>query len=107
MSFSQLKNRFKLYATLVFERFFKRELDMEDEIKLVELIEKVRLDRADFLSFVQDPGPKKLDQTVTKETTEGAFGVPTFVFQGELFWGYDRMGGLTKTLKAANGYRKP
>lgn len=41
---------------------------MEDEIKLAELIEEVGLDRADFLSFVQDPGPKKLDQIVTKET---------------------------------------
>ena len=28
---------------------------MEDEIKLAELIEEVGLDRADFLSFVQDP----------------------------------------------------
>ena len=41
---------------------------MEDEIKLAELIEEVGLDRADFLSFVQDPGPKKLDQIVIKET---------------------------------------
>ena len=41
---------------------------MEDEIKLAELIEEVGLDRADFLSFVQDPDPKKLDQIVTKET---------------------------------------
>jgi len=41
---------------------------MEDEIKLAELIEEVGLDRADFLSFLQDPGPKKLDQIVTKET---------------------------------------
>ena len=41
---------------------------MEDEIKLAELIEEVGLDRADFLSCLQDPGPKKLDQIVTKET---------------------------------------
>ena len=58
---------------------------MEDEIKLAELIEEVGLDRADFLSFLQDPGPKKLDQIVTKATEEGVFGVPTFVFQDELF----------------------
>ena len=31
---------------------------MEDEIKLAELIEEVGLGRADFPSFVQDPGPK-------------------------------------------------
>ena len=76
---------------------------MEDEIKLAELFEEVGLDRAYFLWFVQDPGPKKLDQIVAKETKEGVFGVPTFVFQGELFWGYDKMGVLTKALKAANG----
>jgi 2-hydroxychromene-2-carboxylate isomerase len=33
---------------------------------------------------------------------DGIFGVPSFVLEGELFWGHDRLGALRRTLSATS-----
>ena len=42
----------------------------------------------------------RLKEGFAEADRDGVFGVPTFVIDGERFWGYDRMDWLTKKLDA-------
>jgi 2-hydroxychromene-2-carboxylate isomerase len=46
---------------------------------------------AAFFDFLEEEGRRELDR-VNREAEEiGVFGVPSFVVDGEIFWGGDRL----------------
>jgi 2-hydroxychromene-2-carboxylate isomerase len=94
------RGQFRPYASRVFERFFKRELDIENLAALASVMTEVGLDPAGFSDYAQDDGASDLKIAAEEAERDGVFGVPTFVCAGELFWGNDRVAWLASKLDA-------
>ena len=63
-----------------------------DETALLALARSVGLDGDRFAAYLHDPATAELHQaTVGQARERGAFGVPTFVVGGRMFWGNDRL----------------
>ena len=45
--------------------------------------------------------PKRFDQGIQEAHSDGIFGVPIFVYCGELFWGHDRIPLLEERLSGS------
>jgi 2-hydroxychromene-2-carboxylate isomerase len=54
-----------------------------------------------FRAFASGEGPAQLRSVCEAANAQGVFGVPTFIFRGELFWGTDRIAWLRDRLAAA------
>jgi 2-hydroxychromene-2-carboxylate isomerase len=55
-----------------------------------------------FRAFAAGEGPAQLRSVHEAAEAQGVFGVPTFIFRGELFWGMDRIVFLRDRLAAAD-----
>lgn len=91
---------FRPYSDRVFERFFKRELNIEDGNALASVMKEVGLDAAGFERFAHHDGPRELAEAFATGERDGVFGVPTFIVDGEPFWGNDRVEWVVKKLDA-------
>jgi len=92
--------RFREYAPRVFERFFKRELDLEDPAALAIVLRECGLDADDFSRYAAADGASDLAHAAAEADRDGVFGVPTFIVAGEPFWGNDRVEWVIKKLDA-------
>ena len=81
----------RVFIDLAYPRFFKRELDYEDRAAIDGLLKDAGVDPAGFEAFAKDEGPKLLADHQQAAEAAGVFAVPTFVVDGELFWGQDRI----------------
>ena len=73
-----------------FQLFWKRELDIENENVLLNLIDKFQLDSADFISWKSN-NQNCVTALMDSALSKGIFGVPTFVFEEEIFWGSEKL----------------
>jgi 2-hydroxychromene-2-carboxylate isomerase len=92
---------FRPYADRVFERFWKRELEIEDPVALAAILAEVGADTGKFLSYVANEATEakpRLKACFAEAEKDEVFGVPTFVVDGELFWGYDRVNWVMSKL---------
>ncbi len=92
--------KFRPYSDRVFERFFKRKLDIEDGAALAAVMTEVGLDPAGFKRYALGDGPADLKAAAEEAERDGVFGVPTMIVAGEPFWGNDRVEWLVKKLDA-------
>jgi len=53
----------------------------------------------DFEAYVHGTARAEHDRIIDEAETLGVFGVPTMVFNGELFWGGDRIDLLIERIK--------
>jgi 2-hydroxychromene-2-carboxylate isomerase len=91
---------FRPYSDRVFERFFKRELNIEDGDALATVMKEVGLDADGFKHYALHDGPRDLENAFATGDRDGVFGVPTFIVDGEPFWGNDRVEWIVKKLDA-------
>lgn len=89
---------FREYSIRVFERFFKRELNIEDAAAIEAVLAEVGLDAADFRRYAARAGPEALAAAAGEAERDGVFGVPMLLVTGEPFWGNDRIGWIIKKL---------
>ena len=88
------------YNDIVFEGFFKRELDIEVEADVLGALDRAGAPAATFPEYLAGPGRERLDRTLKDaEDRLGVFGVPTYVVDGEIFWGGDRIGQVRRRLE--------
>ena len=85
---------------LAYARFFKRELDYEDRDAIDALLKESGVDPAGFQAVVAGEGPGELAAHQAEAEKQGVFAVPTFVVDGELFWGQDRIDFVRAKLSA-------
>ena len=85
---------------LAYPRFFKRELDYEDRNAVVALLQDAGVDAAGFDGYAAGDGPQELKRHQAEAEQQGVFAVPTFVVDGELFWGQDRIDFVRAKLAA-------
>jgi 2-hydroxychromene-2-carboxylate isomerase len=74
-----------------YPRFFRRELDYEDRAAVQALLKEIGVDCAGFDAFATGAGAVLLARHQAEAEEQGVFAVPTFVVDGELFWGQDRI----------------
>src|SRR4029077_10129110 len=94
--YADRNGRFRPFANRVFDRFFKRELNLEDFDALAAVMAEVGLDGAGFQRYADGDGPGDLRAAAAEAENDGAFGVPMFNVAGELFWGNDRVEWIIK-----------
>ncbi len=99
MLYAQRQSVFPAYADMVFERFFKRALDIEDREAMRAVLAEAGADASGFDAFADGEGRNELVQIIAQAEEQGLFGVPTFIVDGELFWGYDRIDFLRLRLE--------
>lgn len=91
---------FRAYHDRVFDRFWKRQLDIEDAAILRAVLDEAGADAADFASFLAGEGRRELDAVQEAAHQAGVFGVPTFVVDGEIFWGREHLADVRELLGA-------
>src|SRR6516164_6912343 len=88
------------YHDLTFERFWKRELDIEDPRVIGAVLEEAGADSAGFSAYLAGEGRAELEQVCHAAEANGVFGVPSFVVDGELFWGREHLPHIRALLAA-------
>ena len=89
---------FRGYHDRVFERFWKRELDIEDIAVVSAVLEEAGADTGGFAAYAVAEGPAEVDRISRAAEAAGVFGTPTFVVDGELFWGSEHLPDIRKML---------
>jgi 2-hydroxychromene-2-carboxylate isomerase len=98
--FAAKHDRFLPYSDRIFERFWKHELDVEKADAIDAVLTEVGLDANRFHLYVETDARVDLDRCFEEAEGDQVFGVPTFIAEGEPFWGEDRVDWLVKKLDA-------
>src|SRR5579863_909293 len=93
---------FRGYHDRVFERFWKRELDIEDIAAVTGVLAEAGADTTGFAVYSAEEGPDEVSRIRCDAETAGVFGTPTFVIDGELFWGSEHIPEI-RAMLAENG----
>jgi 2-hydroxychromene-2-carboxylate isomerase len=87
------------YHDSVFERFWKRELNIEDAAVIGSILAEAGADTALFAR--QAPALRNEVSAISRAAEErGVFGVPSFIVDGELFWGSEHLPDIRAILAA-------
>lgn len=105
--FAEKLGKLRDYGNRVFELFFKRELAADEADAVAPVIASVGLSEQGFRDYLVGEGPAEYERAQEDAIADQVFGVPMFYFQGEPFWGYDRMGLLEQRLNQAGLRREP
>ena len=90
---------FRSYHDRVFERFWKRELDIEDPAALSGVLAESGADTAGFPGFLAGAGRRQLDAIRQEGEAAGVFGVPSFLLEnGDLYWGREHLPRIRELL---------
>jgi 2-hydroxychromene-2-carboxylate isomerase len=89
---------FRGYHDRIFERFWKRELDIEDIAVVTAVLTEAGAAAAGFAAYAADEGPAEVNRIRLEAEEAGVFGTPTFVVDGELFWGSEHLPDIKEIL---------
>ena len=88
------------YLDITFERFWRRELDIEDLGVVSAVLAESGADTAGFAAYIASDGPGEVAQIGHEAEEKGVFGVPSFIVDGELFWGREHLPDIREILAA-------
>jgi 2-hydroxychromene-2-carboxylate isomerase len=81
-----------LYVNLIFDTYWKDNLDTSDEKTLKTILKKCKIESNSFFDGIKDPKIKDALKAITQEAHDKEiFGAPTFVVNDKIFWGQDRL----------------
>ena len=89
------------YSRAVYERFFRRELELDQAPAVGEVIASLGLSATAFERYLSADGARAYQCAQNEAAADHVFGVPLFIFQGEPFWGHDRLPVLEERLQEA------
>lgn len=79
------------YSRRVFTAFFRRELEVDQPEAVARVIGELGLSPEEFRSYLDGEGRRDYERAQEAAAADHVFGVPLFLFEGEPFWGYDRL----------------
>ena len=88
------------YHDMTFERFWKRELEIEDPKIIAAVLAEAGADTTGLTDYLLGEGPQEVKQISRAAEDTGIFGVPTFVIDGEQFWGREHLPDIWEMLVA-------
>ncbi|MGE0257543.1 MAG: DsbA family protein [Alphaproteobacteria bacterium] len=90
------------YIDIAFERFWKRELDIENPAVIISVLAESGADTRDASLWLAGDGKREVALISRQAEEKGVFGVPTFVIDGELFWGSEHLPDIREVLASRN-----
>ena len=91
MLFAKDRGVVRAFNDIVYERFWRRELDIEDVAIVEKVLKEAGAETAGFRDFVEGVGRTEHDHIRAEAEERGVFGVPTFVIDDEIFWGREHL----------------
>jgi len=86
------------YQDRVFERFWRRALDIEDASVIGAVLAEAGADAAGFPVYLAGEGRREHDAVREAAEAAGVFGVPSLLIGGELFWGSEHLPDIRERL---------
>jgi 2-hydroxychromene-2-carboxylate isomerase len=86
------------YNDLIFERFWKRELDIEDPAVVAGVLTEAGANAVGAPAWLVDEGRPEVERLSREAEEIGVFGVPSFIVDGELFWGREHLPDIREML---------
>ena len=100
MLYAKRYDVFRGYHDRVFERFWKRELDIESPAALAAVLQQCGADTRNFEDFLCNEGRAELAQIQREAEAAGVFGVPSFLLEdGDLYWGREHLPRIRELLQ--------
>ncbi len=91
------------YIDMTYERFWRRELDIENTDVIVALLQESGIQTEGFLEYLHGEG-RTLHDTLQEEVLDlGYFGVPTYVIDGEAYFGREHLPRVRWHLQGCSG----
>jgi len=81
---------FRAYTDITFERFWRRDLDIENVAVVAAVLAEAGADGDGFAAYAAGEGREALDAIHVHADEAGVFGVPATVLDGEVFWGREQ-----------------
>jgi 2-hydroxychromene-2-carboxylate isomerase len=94
----QGKCQFRAYHDRIFERFWRRELDIENPASIATVLSEVGADVTGFADYLAGEGRTEHNAICESAEAAGVFGVPSFIVAGELFWGREHLADIREKL---------
>ena len=101
MLFAKSHHRLWTFLDPTLAAFWRREFDLESRAEIEAALQSAGLDAQAWQAYLATDARADLAAAHAKAEALGVFGAPTFVYQGELFWGSDRIDLLAETLTRA------
>lgn len=97
--YAKRRGVFRAYNDEVFERFWKRDLDIENPEALKDILGRAGADADGFDVFRTGEGERELRAVQERAEAKGVFGVPSFLFpDGDLYWGREHLPRILERL---------
>ena len=88
------------YVVKTYQRWFQQGKEPATEPNLTEILQELNLDHQETIQKAND---NKIKDQYLKNTEsayeKGVFGSPSFIFEGEVFWGDDRLEDCIKWIR--------
>lgn len=93
----------KHFIDITFERFWQRDLDVEDMTVVRALIDEVGCSGSEFLSWFEAEGKAEQDAMQMRFLREGIYGVPSYRIGGQLYFGREHLPRVRWHLEGEQG----
>jgi 2-hydroxychromene-2-carboxylate isomerase len=104
MLYAKRRGAFPAYHDRVFERFWRRELDIESCAAIAAVLAECGTDADEFDVYFAGEGRRELDQIRRQAEAAGVFGVPSFLLDdGDLYWGREHLPHIRELLAVKAG----
>ncbi len=94
----------RLYTSIVYERFWKRELDIEDRAVIERVLEESGARPEGFRAYTEGIGREIYNRIQRQAFSAGIFGVPTYIVDRELFFGREHLPRIRWILTGRAGH---
>ena len=89
------------YVISTYKRWFEKGKEPATEPNLSEILQELKLNKDEVIAQAQSTEiENKYLENTEKAYSLGVFGSPTFIFEGEVFWGDDRLEDCIKWVKS-------
>jgi len=99
----EARDRLPDFLNIVFPRFWRRELDIEDVSVVEACLSEAGIATNGFAEFLHDQGRKTHDQMQMQFHAKGIYGVPTYVLDGEPLHGREHIPLIRWALSGRQG----
>ena len=89
--FAETQGKLLDYSRQVYAAFFRRELEIDQVDAIAAVVASLGLSADDYRNYLAAEGARRYEEAQAEAAFDHIFGVPLFIFEGEPFWGYDRL----------------
>jgi len=97
------RHALKKYMTLIFDQFWKRELDIENPAVVESVLREAGVPVLGFFDYLNRAGRRRHDRLQQDILDAGCFGVPTFCINGETYFGRENLPMVRWHLEGESG----